>query len=94
LLNLAADDDDGNEANKAEPVKKQPVSATKQFFDKYFEDLTKAKTLDDYNLAIVSNKEKLMAALATYKPDVRLATEAEVAKREQAAKVRVGEARS
>jgi hypothetical protein len=95
------DDDDGARARDngskpkaiGNPVGKpeqKPISAGKQFFDKYFDELLKAKTLDDYNLVIVSNKESVQKFLATYKPDVRLATEAEVAKREQAAKVRVG----
>ena len=72
------------------PEPKKPISAGKQFFDKYFDELSKVKTPDDYNLAVVSNKESVQKFLVTYVPDVRLATEAEIAKREQAAKVRVG----
>lgn len=88
LLNLAADDDDGNEANNSAPIKKQPVSASKQFFVDYYRDLAAASDLDSLNIVLVSNAAKKAEMLDTYKGDAKAQVEADVTKREQMAKDR------
>lgn len=80
--------------NKPEPkpeVKKEPISKTKQFFVDYYKDLAAASDEDSLNIVLISNKDKLKEMLATYAPDARMTIEADVVRKEQAAKERINQ---
>ncbi len=81
LLNLTAEDDDGNAANKAaEKGKPKPTAqedpnrtagTKKTFITTYYNDIAACSDTDSLDILIVSNKESYEMVLSTYKEDVK-----------------------